>query len=88
MGLRAFLDDIEPHFSKDGKFSYLFPLYEAIDTALYTPGKVTGGPLSCKRRPGSETDYDDGLAASCSSRACRFLFCWLPRQPRYGSLWY
>ena len=44
MGLRAFLDDIEPHFSKDGKFSYLFPLYEAIDTALYTPGKVTGGP--------------------------------------------
>ena len=44
MGLRSFLDDIEPHFSKDGKFSYLFPLYEAIDTALYTPGKVTGGP--------------------------------------------
>ena len=33
MGLRSFLDDIEPHFSKDGKFSYLFPLYEAIDTA-------------------------------------------------------
>ena len=33
MGLRAFLDDIEPHFSKDGKFSYLFPLYEAIDVA-------------------------------------------------------
>ena len=43
MGLRAFLDKLEPHFSKEGKFSSLFPLYEAIDTALYTPGKLTGG---------------------------------------------
>ena len=34
MGLRALLDDIEPHFAKDGKFSYLFPLYEAIDLSL------------------------------------------------------
>ena len=44
MGLRAFLDKLEPHFSKEGRFSSLFPLYEAIDTALYTPGKLTGGP--------------------------------------------
>ena len=43
MGLRAFLDDIAPHFEKDGKLAVLFPAYEAIDTALYTPGRVTGG---------------------------------------------
>ena len=43
MGLRSILDSIEPHFSKDGKLSALYPLYEAIDTALYTPGQVTGG---------------------------------------------
>ena len=35
MGLRAFLDDIEPHFSKDGKFSYLFPLYEILQLLLW-----------------------------------------------------
>ncbi|MDH3641578.1 MAG: NADH:ubiquinone reductase (Na(+)-transporting) subunit B [Gammaproteobacteria bacterium] len=44
MGLRSFMDDIAPHFEKDGRFNFLFPAYEAIDTALYTPGHVTGGP--------------------------------------------
>jgi len=44
MGLRSFMDDLAPHFEKDGRFSWLFPAYEAIDTALYTPGRVTGGP--------------------------------------------
>ncbi len=43
MGLRTFLDNIAPHFEKRGKFQRLYPLYEAIDTALYTPGQVTGG---------------------------------------------
>ena len=44
MSLRTFMDDIAPHFEKDGRFSWFFPAYEAIDTALYTPGLVTGGP--------------------------------------------
>lgn len=44
MGLRSFLDDIAPHFEKGGKYAWAFPAYEAIDTALYTPGRVTGGP--------------------------------------------
>lgn len=35
MGLRAFLDKIEPQFEKGGKFAPLYPLYEALDTALY-----------------------------------------------------
>jgi Na+-transporting NADH:ubiquinone oxidoreductase subunit B len=44
MSLRSFLDEIAPHFEKGGKFAWAFPAYEAVDTALYTPGKVTGGP--------------------------------------------
>jgi Na+-transporting NADH:ubiquinone oxidoreductase subunit B len=42
--LRRFMDSIGPHFEKGGKLAPLFPVYEAIDTALYTPGRVTAGP--------------------------------------------
>ena len=42
--LRRFLDSIEPHVSKDGKFRIAYPLYEALDTFLYTPADVTRGP--------------------------------------------
>lgn len=41
--LRKFLDKQEKHFKKEGKLKGLFYLYEAIETALYTPGKVTPG---------------------------------------------
>ena len=41
MGLRSFFDRIEPNFEKGGKLEAFFPVYEAIDTALYTPGYVT-----------------------------------------------
>jgi Na+-transporting NADH:ubiquinone oxidoreductase subunit B len=41
MGLRTFLDDIEPHFHKGGKYESWYPLYEAIDTGLYRPSNVT-----------------------------------------------
>ena len=43
MSLRTFMDNIAPNFEKGGKLEWLYPAYEAIDTALYTPGKVTGG---------------------------------------------
>ncbi len=43
MSIRSFMDGIAPHFEKGGKFQWAYPAYEAIDTALYTPGKVTGG---------------------------------------------
>jgi Na+-transporting NADH:ubiquinone oxidoreductase subunit B len=35
------MDSIAPHFEKGGKFESLYPAFEAIDTALYTPGHVT-----------------------------------------------
>ena len=42
--LRRFLDSIEPHFTGNGKMRWAYPLYEAADTFLYTPGEVTRGP--------------------------------------------
>lgn len=42
--LRKFLDKQEKHFEEGGKLKGLYPLYEAIDTFLYTPGKPTSGP--------------------------------------------
>ncbi|MDR2789200.1 MAG: NADH:ubiquinone reductase (Na(+)-transporting) subunit B, partial [Candidatus Accumulibacter sp.] len=41
MGLRQLLDQLEPHFTKGGRFEKLFALYEATDTFLYRPGSVT-----------------------------------------------
>ncbi|MFT5757152.1 MAG: Na+-transporting NADH:ubiquinone oxidoreductase subunit B [Alteromonadaceae bacterium] len=43
MGLKKFIEDIEPHFEKGGKYQKFFPLYEALATALYTPGFVNKG---------------------------------------------
>lgn len=41
--LRNSLDKMHPLFDKGGKFEKLYPLYEAADTFLYTPGHVTRG---------------------------------------------
>ncbi|UCD34431.1 MAG: NADH:ubiquinone reductase (Na(+)-transporting) subunit B [Nitrospiraceae bacterium] len=43
MGLRKYLDSLEKHFQKGGKFQRLAPLFEAADTFLYTPGKTAQG---------------------------------------------
>lgn len=39
--IRKMLDKMHPLFAKGGKFEKLYPLYEAQDTFLYTPGEVT-----------------------------------------------
>ena len=39
--LRTILDKQSKNFEGDGKLAKLYPLYEAIDTLLYTSGKVT-----------------------------------------------
>ncbi|MBX3419123.1 MAG: NADH:ubiquinone reductase (Na(+)-transporting) subunit B [Pirellulaceae bacterium] len=41
--IRKLLDKIEPLFKPGGKYEKLYPLYEAQDTFLYTPGEVTHG---------------------------------------------
>jgi len=43
MSAREFLDSIEPHFTKGGKFEKYFGLYEMVDTFIYTPADVTRG---------------------------------------------
>lgn len=41
--LRDILDSVEPHFTKGGKLEKFYPLYEAGDTFLFSPGDVTKG---------------------------------------------
>ncbi len=41
MALRKFFDSIAPHFEKGGKLEKLYPLFEAVDTGLYSPPDVT-----------------------------------------------
>ncbi|MEL6641164.1 MAG: NADH:ubiquinone reductase (Na(+)-transporting) subunit B [Pseudomonadota bacterium] len=41
MGLRSFFDNIEPHFEKGGKWEKYFPIYEMVESFLYTPKTVT-----------------------------------------------
>ncbi|MEM7271238.1 MAG: NADH:ubiquinone reductase (Na(+)-transporting) subunit B, partial [Pseudomonadota bacterium] len=41
MSLRDFFDRIEPNFEKGGKWEKLFPIYEMVESFLYTPKTVT-----------------------------------------------
>ncbi|GGG63199.1 Na(+)-translocating NADH-quinone reductase subunit B [Salipiger pallidus] len=41
MGLRNFFDRIEPSFEKGGKWEKWFPIYEMVESFLYTPKTVT-----------------------------------------------
>jgi Na+-transporting NADH:ubiquinone oxidoreductase subunit B len=40
-GLREYIDHLEPHFEKGGKYEKWYALYEAVTTIFYTPGHVT-----------------------------------------------
>lgn len=40
MGLKAYLEQIEPDFEAGGKYEKFYALYEAAATIFYTPGKV------------------------------------------------
>jgi len=41
MGLRSFFDNIEPNFTKGGKYERWFPVYEMVESFIYTPKTVT-----------------------------------------------
>ena len=43
MALRRFLDKLGEHFRRGAPLAKWHPLYEAMDTIFYTPGKVTRG---------------------------------------------
>lgn len=41
MSMRKFFDRIEPHFLKGGKWERYFPVYEMVESFIYTPRTVT-----------------------------------------------
>ncbi|PJK08494.1 NADH:ubiquinone reductase (Na(+)-transporting) subunit B [Lysobacteraceae bacterium NML08-0793] len=41
MGLRSWLEKMEPHVHKGGKYEKWYALHEAVDTFFYRPGSVT-----------------------------------------------
>ncbi|MBB93820.1 MAG: NADH:ubiquinone reductase (Na(+)-transporting) subunit B [Rhodobacteraceae bacterium] len=41
MGLRSFFDRIEPNFVHGGKYEKYFPIYEMVESFLFTPKTVT-----------------------------------------------
>ncbi|MDX1741984.1 MAG: NADH:ubiquinone reductase (Na(+)-transporting) subunit B [Ruegeria sp.] len=41
MGLRSFFDRIEPNFIKGGRYEKYFPIYEMVESFIYTPKTVT-----------------------------------------------
>jgi Na+-transporting NADH:ubiquinone oxidoreductase subunit NqrB len=43
MGLKHFLEKIEPNFEPGGKYEKWYALYEAAATIFYTPGLVNKG---------------------------------------------
>ncbi|MBE91250.1 MAG: NADH:ubiquinone reductase (Na(+)-transporting) subunit B [Rhodospirillaceae bacterium] len=43
MALRKYFDYIEPHFEEGGKWEKYFPIYEMVESFLYTPKTVTTG---------------------------------------------
>ena len=53
--LRDMLDRLEPEFRSGGRYERWYALYEAVDTILYSPGKVTAsarGVNTTARPPG------------------------------------
>jgi len=41
LGVRSFFDRIEPHFVKGGRYERYFPMYEMVESFLFTPKTVT-----------------------------------------------
>jgi Na+-transporting NADH:ubiquinone oxidoreductase subunit B len=42
--IRIFMDKLGKHFTSGGKLERFFPMYEAVDTFLFTPGKTAKTP--------------------------------------------
>ncbi|CAI8788488.1 NADH:ubiquinone reductase (Na(+)-transporting) subunit B [Methylocaldum szegediense] len=42
---RQFLDKIHPYFAPGGRLEKLYPIYEMVDTFLYSPSDVTSGAV-------------------------------------------
>ena len=80
--VRNLLDKQGKLFHKGGKLEKLFPLFEAGDTFLFTPGKVTKGPTHVRDGARPEAHDDDGrdrpgrmpLHGACTTPATRLIW--------------
>ncbi|WP_318466208.1 NADH:ubiquinone reductase (Na(+)-transporting) subunit B [Photobacterium leiognathi] len=43
MSLKNYLDKVAPNFKPGGRYQTYYPLFEAVETIFYTPGKVNHG---------------------------------------------
>ncbi|MBA3582470.1 MAG: NADH:ubiquinone reductase (Na(+)-transporting) subunit B [Gammaproteobacteria bacterium] len=71
--LRKLLDSIHPHVDKGGKWHKWYPLYEAIDTFLYTPADVT------RQAPHARDAIDLKRIMTfvwLAAWPCAFMACW------------
>ena len=58
MGLRNFFDRIEPNFLHGGKYEKYFPIYEMVESFLYTPKTVTTMAPHARAYIDMKTDHD------------------------------
>ena len=78
--LRKLLDSLAPYFDKGGKFEKMYPLYEAVDTGLFSPSKVTH--TSAHVRDGIDLKRIMVMvwAVRLPGHAVWYVECWLPGQ--------
>ncbi|AEI15538.1 NADH:ubiquinone oxidoreductase, subunit B [Flexistipes sinusarabici DSM 4947] len=50
MGLKTFLEKQSENFGKDGRYSLFYPIFEMVDTFLYTPSEVNKGSVHIRDR--------------------------------------
>lgn len=50
MGLKTFLEKQSENFGKGGRYSLFYPIFEMVDTFLYTPSEVNKGSVHIRDR--------------------------------------
>lgn len=50
MGLKNFLEKQSENFGKGGKYSLFYPIFEMVDTFLYTPSEINSGSVHIRDR--------------------------------------
>ena len=82
--LRNMLDRVHPIFAKGGKLEKLYPLYEAGDTFLYTPGNVTKGLTHIRDALDLKRMMIMVVVSPDSMHTVWNVECRVPGQPRYS----
>ena len=73
MGLKHFLEKIEPHFLPGGKHEKWYALYEAAATIFYTSGAVTRKAAHSPRCTRLQAHDDFGVAGFVPCHVLRYV---------------